>query len=97
MRLPNTITIAGHEIKIKYRKKLFVDGNECWGVYEEDSHTIYLKTGMESTRKMEIFLHECLHVIEDIHTLHLSEKEIKLLGIELLGLIRNNNINLLKK
>jgi hypothetical protein len=95
MKLPKTITVAGHTIKIVYKKALIVNGVECWGVWSDDSHTIYLKSGMDRTRKLEIFLHEVIHAISDIHILSLSEKSVKLLALELLATIRNNKIQLL--
>ncbi len=97
MRLPKVLTIAGHQVKIRYAKTLRVDGVDCWGCYDDEKHEIVLKTGMESTRKMEIVLHEAIHAISDIHVLSLTEKATKILGIELLGLIRNNRLQLLKR
>lgn len=96
MRLPKELTIAGHSVKIKYRKKLFLDNHECWGLYDSEKNIIYLRLGMESTQKMEIVIHEAIHSISDIHLLNLSEKAVKILGIEILGLIRNNKLNLLR-
>lgn len=97
MRLPKVVSICGHDIKIVYKKKLFVDGQACWGVYEDSKHTIYLVQGMDKTRKLEIFLHEALHAIEHIYMLSLSEKIVKVLAIEILALVRNNKINLLER
>lgn len=94
MRLPEKITIAGQDIKIIYRKKILVDGSECWGYYDDEKNTICLRMGMDKTRKMEIFLHEAIHAIESIHRLDMTEKAVKILGIEILALIRNNKINL---
>ena len=96
MNLPKTLIVAGHTITIKYKKKIFFEGKEVWAFYDDDHHIIYLTMGMDKTRKMEVFLHECIHAISFIHSLHLSEKSVNLLGIELLALIRNNNIRLKK-
>ena len=95
MKTPNTLQICGHTIKIEYRDGLVVGGDECWGVYDDDKHTIYLKIGMSETRKMEILLHECIHAIAEIHNLNLSEKAVKILAIALLALIRDNKIDFL--
>ena len=93
MRLPKKLTIAGHTITVEYRKKLFMDNHECWGIYDDGKHKIYLAMKMDPTRKAEILLHEAIHAISDIHLLHLSEKAVKILGIEVLALIRNNKLN----
>ena len=94
MRLPKKLVICGHEVAVKYKKGLIVDGKECWGVWEQDKNIIYLRAGMEKSRKQEIVLHEMLHACSDIHLLNLTEKQVKILGIELLAFIRNNRINI---
>jgi len=94
MRIPKTVVIAGHTITIKYKKEIIYNGSNCWGLYCDDKHIIYLKMGMEKSRKSEVFLHECIHAIEFIHNLKLSEKSVNLLGIELFAFIRNNKIRL---
>jgi kynurenine formamidase len=94
MSVPRKLTIAGHTIKITHKKGLVVGSTEAWGAYEDSSHTIYLRTGMDKTRKAEILLHECIHAIDHIHVLGLSEKAVKILGIEILALLKNNKIKL---
>lgn len=93
MRIPRQIIIAGHTIKIQYKKDMVLDGSPIWGLYDDDRHIIHLSTGMEKSRKMEVFLHECIHAIDHIHNLGLTEKAVNLLGIELLAMMRNNNIH----
>ena len=97
MRLPKKLVIAGHVIKIKYARGLVNGEHDCWGVYNDTTHTIYLKTGMDRTRKEEILLHECIHAIEHIHALSISEKAVKILAIEILGMLRNNQVTLCRK
>jgi hypothetical protein len=97
MKIPKQLNIAGHTINVVHKDGLIFESQECWGLYDDDKHTIYLKKGMEKTRKMEILLHEALHAIDHIHVLNLSEKAVKTLGVEILALIRNNRINLLER
>lgn len=92
--MPKVLRIAGHDVKVQYKTGLNVDGTECWGIYDDNKHVIYLKRGMERTRKLEILLHEAIHAIDHIHVLGLSEKAVKILGVEILALIRNNKMNL---
>lgn len=94
MRLPKQVVIAGHNIQIKYGRGLKLNGKECWGIYNDSKKTIFLRSGMDKSRKAEIFLHECIHAIDDIHVLNLTEKAVKILGVEISGLIRNNKIKL---
>lgn len=97
MRIPSQISLCGHTVKVKFKKSIIVNGQECWGCYDDSTSTIYLKMKMDRTRKMEIFLHEAIHAIEHIHVLQLSEKSVKILGLEILALIRNNKINFLER
>ena len=92
MSLPKTLTIAGHVVTIKYKKGLMLENHECWGIYDSDKSIIWLRLGMDKTRKQEILLHEILHAISDIHLLNLSEKQVKILGIEVLAAIKNNRL-----
>lgn len=92
MKLPRTLTIAGHSVKIKYKKGLVVDGAQCWGLWDNEKSEIVLRYGQSTTQKQEVVIHEALHAISDIHLLNLSEKAVKILGIEILGLIRNNKL-----
>ena len=94
MRLPkNQVVIAGHTIPILYKEVLKFDGADSWGYYDDNKHTIYLKKGMDKNHRAEVLLHECIHAIEFIHNFGLTEKAVNLLGIEILALIRNNNID----
>lgn len=97
MRIPKVLTVCGQAIQVRYRKGLVVDGQEAWGCYDSDKHVIWLRQGMEKTRRMEILLHEVVHAVESIHTLNLPEKAVKILGVEMLAFIRNNHINLLER
>lgn len=94
MSVPKKLTIAGHQVTVKHKKGLVLNNQQCWGVYDDEKHEIYLRTGMDKTRKSEILLHECIHAIDHIHVLGLSEKAVKILGVEILALLKNNKIKL---
>jgi hypothetical protein len=97
MRIPKQITVAGHSITVRFVKNLTDGDGEYWGCYDDEKGEIVLKSGMEESRLAEIFLHECIHAIECIHNLNLNEKAVKILGIEILALLKNNKVNLIKK
>jgi len=96
MRVPKKVIISGHTFEIIYKKKLFCNNVDCWGMCDYKNHKIYLVRGLKPTHKMEIFLHECIHAIEDIHLIKLPEVAVKNMAIGILGLIRNNKIDFLK-
>ena len=95
MALPKKLIVAGHTIKVEYLKDMTLNGTEIWGLYDDDKHKISLRTGMDESRRMEVFLHECIHAIDHIHGLNLTEKAVNILGIELLALVRNNKIDVM--
>ena len=97
MGLPRKLIIAGHTITVLYKKKIMLDGKDVWAYYDDERHRIYMTMGMERSRKMEVFLHECIHAISFIHGLNMTEKAVDHLGIELLALVRNNKIDIRKE
>ena len=90
-------TVAGHKIKLVYTNKLKLDNEDCWGSYDDDKRTIYMRYKMDECRKADTFLHEIIHSIDFIHNLNLSEKAVNILAIELVAFIRNNKLPLLRK
>jgi hypothetical protein len=96
MKIPKVLSICGHDIKVVIKPgELKVDGSPVWGWYDDKNHTICLNKGMAKTRQMEVLLHEAIHAVSSIHCLALTEKQVKLLGIEILALIRNNKLDFL--
>lgn len=94
MRVPKTVRVAGYDITVKYKQDLKLQGDDCWGTYDPHANTICLRKGMEKNRKAEIILHECIHAIDSIHLLGLSEKAVRVLAIELIALVKNNKVKL---
>ena len=93
--IPKKVLIGGHTITIKYKKVLRHGGSELLGLCDADNLTIWLKKGMNPDRKKEVFLHESVHMISDIHGLRLNEKQVNCLGVCIFSLIVNNGIELL--
>lgn len=96
MRIPKVLRVCGHDINVVIKPgDLTLEGSPVWGWYDDKNHTICLNKGMAKTRQMEVILHELIHAISSIHCLGLSEKQVKLLGVEILAVIRNNKLNFL--
>ena len=93
MRLPREIRISGYTLKIEYKKKIFVNGNECFGVYNPENKTVSLVKGMSPTRKKEIFLHEYIHFLEDIYRIDIAEDEVSSLALGILQIINHPKID----
>jgi Zn-dependent peptidase ImmA (M78 family) len=97
MKIPKKINLCGHTYEVIYKKQILMDGRECYGLCDIDKHVIYLKTGMAETQRMDVLLHECIHAIEGIFGLNLTETAVNNLAIGLLSLIRENKLNFLEK
>ena len=72
MKIPRKLYIGGWVIPVKYGKNLKVDGEDCFGYYNEEEKAIYLTVGMSPSRRREIFLHEFTHLIADIYRIKIS-------------------------
>lgn len=95
MRLPRKIVLAGHDVYIVHKKRIFVNKTPCYGVWNVGKSTIYICTGLTPTRKKEIFLHELLHAIEYIYRIKISEESISNMSRALLHALRTYKIDLL--
>jgi len=93
MKIPKNINICGQQFKISYKKKIEQDEEELLGLCDVNTCTIKLQTGMNDTKKKEVFLHECIHAIDENLRLGLGEKKVNILAIHILSLITNNKLN----
>ena len=94
MRLPKKIEISGYLLAIELKDKIIVNGEECFGVYDNVKKKISLVKGMAPARKKEIFIHEFLHFLEDIYRIDISEEGVSSMAMGILQLINNKKINL---
>jgi hypothetical protein len=67
---------------------------ELWGFCDNDNQVLYFKKGMNRQRFIEVFLHECLHAIEESYGIDLGEKKVNRLGLSLAALFKENDIRL---
>lgn len=93
MYIPKTIIILGQEIKIIYDENCHDGKQSLWGYWNRDKNEIHLRKGMPKTRKMQVFLHECLHAIEGITSLNTNERRVEQMTNGLMSLLRNNSIS----
>lgn len=94
MRLPRTVKIGCHTFQVVMKDEIIHNGTALLGMCAVDEQKIYMQRGLKSTRKWEVFLHECFHAIDDIYDMGIGEKRVGHLGVEILKFIRENNIHL---
>lgn len=97
MNLPKKLNICGHDVTIKYSKKLFHNKSKIWGLYDDGARIIWLQNGMDKSRRAEVLLHEIMHAISYIHGFTLSEKAVNTLAIELNSVLKNNKLSIIKE
>lgn len=101
MKLLRKVKIGCLTYEVKYVKdvpkeyKSKVKSLDLWGFCDHDSQSIYLKVGMSKERLREVFIHECLHMIEEAYGINLGEKKVNTLGLAIADLIKTNRINFL--
>jgi hypothetical protein len=96
MRIPRTVKVGAYTYTVRKKKKLEkVDNSSVWGLCDRDNWIIYLQSGMDKKREIEVFLHECIHAIETGYGLSFTEHEVNLLGLALLALINDNKLRFL--
>lgn len=94
MKIPKKVKIGIYTYKIKEVEDLKDEkNNPCWGLCEHSEHTIYLKKGMIEPRLSEVFLHECLHGIEESFGIDLGEKKVNQIGLALMAFIIDNKLD----
>jgi hypothetical protein len=71
-------------------------GEVCRGLCISSDRKIILSKSLTDVRLMETFLHECIHAIDDVYRIGLTEQQVNVLGVSLISLIRDNRINFLK-
>lgn len=91
----SSIKITHENWNIVFNDTPIIDNCICNGYCNYDDREICLSNNLKGTRLMEIFLHECIHAISDIYGICLSEEQVRVLGVSLIQLIRDNNINFL--
>ena len=100
MRIPKTIRLCGKVFKIIYKKKIIdkdlCEGAELLGKADVTECKIFLLQRLNKEKKKEVFLHECLHIIDIDKGFGLNEMKVNNLSIEILSLITNNKLNFLK-
>jgi Zn-dependent peptidase ImmA (M78 family) len=69
MPIPKRISIKGKTYKIRLRKKLVhEDGQECDGLCDLETRTIYINKELNLKKQKEVLLHELFHaIVEEAH------------------------------
>lgn len=97
MKIPNSITLSGHKIKIVYKDKLDSEGVPCIGLAFLSQDRIELARTIEGVPLSQdqlgcAFLHEVLHMVSTLHAIGLKEKKVSQLELGLYQFLKDNKI-----
>ena len=97
MKIPKSINVAGHQIKIVYKNKLQSDGVPCVGLaYLTEDRIELARTchgaKLSPDQRATAFLHEAIHVMSTLHSLKFTEKEVTALELALYQLLKDNKL-----
>lgn len=92
MKIPKKIKIGAYDWEVIHKDRVFSDGQECYGVCDDDSFKIVLSRKKNKSKQNlhETFIHECLHACEKGANLDLSEDTITRLSTIIYGVLKNN-------
>lgn len=100
MKIPRSVKIAGHKIKVRIVKNIAEPSlKDALGYADLNHNLIVLRTmfdgqHLDESTRAEVFLHELIHMSEQIYGLqHLQEKEVRQLGAALFQIIRDNKLD----
>jgi Zn-dependent peptidase ImmA (M78 family) len=93
LKIPSTIKILGHEIKVVYEDKVILEGKEVCGYADIDQNIIHLqgKNLPESMQALTL-LHEILHFISHLQGKKTTEEMVEFWSANLFPVIRDNNL-----
>ena len=92
MNIPEVIKIGAYDYKVVEKDDIEHEGNKLWGLCDREANVIFLQKGMKPKKEKEVFIHECLHAIEESYGVHLGENRVNMLGLALMALISDNKL-----
>jgi hypothetical protein len=103
MKIPKTLIIIGHTVKVILKEKVVLHGKQEAGVASFNDNKIFLATKADdgavdvcNSNLKETLLHECFHFIDEAMHLKLTEHQILCLARGILALIKDNNLDFRK-
>jgi len=89
--IPTKIKVGGHVFRVIIKDKL--NDEKDRGMVVFDTHTIYIKKGLDEQAKEYVFWHEILHIIDNTYNaLSLGEKTVCRISEGLYQVLKDNFI-----
>lgn len=88
MKIPDSVHILGQDYKVERRGKK--DMPKLLGWCDVNKNVVQLRDTLSGDKLGEIFLHECIHAIEQQMSLDLTEKQVNSLGVGVYAFLKDN-------
>jgi transketolase C-terminal domain/subunit len=82
--------IAYKEYAVTMDKNIHEGGAELYGCMDSKTETITLDADLSHEQKCATLLHECIHAMDDVYAIGLSEEQVVKLGTGLYLMLRDN-------
>lgn len=92
MKIPDKVKIGFKDYTVnRIDGPVISDNCVCYGDVTYDTGIIRLQdTGLSEDMKQCVFIHECIHAIDDMLKINLSEEQVKELSKGLYSLVKDN-------
>jgi len=93
MRIPRKVKIGAYTYKVIRQDKVMHDDEEQDGLCDNINMKIYVRKGLDTTRKKIVFFHECFHAICHVSNVTLSEEKVDILDDVFIQFFQENKLS----
>lgn len=89
MRIPDKVHILGQDYTVKRCAKKDMPA-KCLGYCDVNKNIIQLRDTLDGDKLIEIYLHECIHIIDMQMSLDITEKQVNSIAVGVYALLKDN-------
>jgi len=93
MKIPKTVKVGAYTYKVEFVDTLKHEGNDLLGLCDNESYTISIVKKLKPIPLKVVFLHECLHAIENVYGCVLGENKVNKFDHYLVDYLIENKLN----
>jgi len=97
VKIPEKLKILGHEYRVSFDSKLFMNENVGGGKACGNDLSIVLAGGMPESREAEVFLHEIIELVKYTLQVEISHADLSTLSEGLFAVFRDNDLSFSNK
>lgn len=86
MTMPSHLKLVGRDISVK----TVDDCTDQLGGCDFETQTIFIKSGQKKYLEADTLVHECLHFIDELFQLDVTERQVYCIAVALMALFKDN-------